>query len=91
MESLAAAKSRIYRNQVMTPENLAWRYQGPVVDPYQREHDLLFEAIRQDAPYNEAERAAQACMVSIMSAANWRMASVTGSTRAPGCRSAGWP
>lgn len=75
MESLAAAKSRIYRNQVMTPENLAWRYQGPVVDPYQREHDLFFEAIRQDAPYNEAERAAQACMVSIMG----RMAAESGS------------
>lgn len=74
MENLAAAKSRIYRNQVMTPANLVWRHEGPTVDPYQREHDLLFEAIRNDTPYNETERAAQACLVSIMG----RMAAESG-------------
>ncbi len=74
MENLAAAKSRIYRNQIMTPDNIVWRYQGPTVDPYQREHDLLFEAIRNDKPYNETERAARACMVSIMG----RMAAESG-------------
>ena len=74
MENLAAAKSRTYRNQVMTSENLVWRYQGPTVDPYQREHDLLFDAIRNDKPYNETERAAQACLVSIMG----RMAAESG-------------
>jgi len=74
MENLAAAKSRIYRNQVQKPENLAWRYQGPAVDPYQREHDLLFDAIRNDTKYNETARAAQACMVSIMG----RMAAESG-------------
>jgi len=59
MENLGAAKSRIYKGHSQTPENLVWHYQGPQVDPYQREHDLLFAAIRNDKPYNETERAAK--------------------------------
>jgi myo-inositol 2-dehydrogenase / D-chiro-inositol 1-dehydrogenase len=74
MESLAAAKPRIYKSQAQTSENFVWRYQGPPVDPYQREHDLLFDAIRRDKPYNETERAAKACLVSIMG----RMAAESG-------------
>ena len=74
MESLAAAKPRIYKGQWQTAADLVWRYQGPPVDPYQREHDLLFDAIRNDKPYNETERAANACLVSIMG----RMAAESG-------------
>jgi hypothetical protein len=74
MENLAAAKSRIYKGQAQTAENLVWRHQGPAVDAYQREHDLLLDAIRNDQPYNETERAAQACLVSIMG----RMAAESG-------------
>jgi myo-inositol 2-dehydrogenase / D-chiro-inositol 1-dehydrogenase len=74
MESLAAARPRIYKGQAQTSENLVWRYHGPTVDPYQREHDLLFEAIRNDKPCNETERAAKACLVSIMG----RMAAESG-------------
>ncbi|MEK7684989.1 MAG: Gfo/Idh/MocA family oxidoreductase [Verrucomicrobiota bacterium] len=74
MESLAAPKPRIYRNQVQTPENEIWRYSGPPCDPYQVEHDLLFDAIRHDKPYNEAERCAKACLVAIMG----RMAAESG-------------
>jgi predicted dehydrogenase len=74
MESLAAAKSRIYKNQDQTAANMVWRYQGPTIDPYQREQDLFFDAIRNDKPYNETQRAAQACMVSIMG----RMAAESG-------------
>jgi len=74
MENLAAAKSRIYKGQSQTSENLVWRHQGKNVDPYQREHDLLFDAIRNDKPWNETERAAQACLVSIMG----RMAAESG-------------
>jgi myo-inositol 2-dehydrogenase / D-chiro-inositol 1-dehydrogenase len=74
MESLAAAKPRIFKGHAQTSENLVWRYQGPAVDPYQREHDLLFDAIRNDKPCNETERAAKACLVSIMG----RMAAESG-------------
>jgi len=74
MENLATANSRLYKSQVQTAENLLWRYQGPREDPYQREHDLLFNAIRNDQPYNETKRAAETCLVSIMG----RMAAESG-------------
>ncbi|MCX8107460.1 MAG: Gfo/Idh/MocA family oxidoreductase [Verrucomicrobiae bacterium] len=74
MESLAAARPRIYRNHLQTPETETWRYTGPEPDPYQVEIDLLFEAIRSDKPYNETERCAQAVLVAIMG----RMAAESG-------------
>jgi predicted dehydrogenase len=74
MENLAAAKSRIYKGQSPTSETLLWRYQGPAENPYQREHDLFFDAIRNDKPYNETKRAAETCLVSIMG----RMAAESG-------------
>ena len=33
---------------------------------YQLEHDLLFDAIRNDKPYNETERCAKSCFTAIM-------------------------
>jgi myo-inositol 2-dehydrogenase / D-chiro-inositol 1-dehydrogenase len=66
MESLARANPRLYRNQQQTSENETWRYRGPAADPYQVEHDLLFDAIRSDKPYNEVERSANGCMAAIM-------------------------
>jgi len=48
--------------------------QGPVQEPYQIEHDLLFAAIRNDTPYNEAEFSAKAAMAGIMG----RMAAESG-------------
>jgi predicted dehydrogenase len=74
MESLAAARTRIYTGQSQTPENLAWRYQGAAENPYQLEHDLLFGAIRSDKPFDETKRAAETCLVSIMG----RMAAESG-------------
>ena len=49
-----------------SPQDLVWQYKGPGCDHYQREHDLLFDAIRQDKPYNESERCAKAAMVGIL-------------------------
>lgn len=66
MESLAGPKPRLYKNHVQTRENETWRYDGPTPNPYDVEHQLFFDAIRNDQPYNETERAARACMVSIM-------------------------
>jgi hypothetical protein len=51
-----------------------WRYNGPRCDAYQTEHDLLFEAIRQDRSYNETERSAYAAMAGILG----RMAAESG-------------
>ncbi len=66
MESLAAARPRIYRSQSMTKAEEVWSYRGPEPNSYQVELDLLFDAIRQDKPYNEAERGAKSILVGIM-------------------------
>jgi len=52
----------------------AWRYRGPVPNPYQVEHDVLTDAIRTGKPHNEAEYAAIATMTAILG----RMASYSG-------------
>jgi predicted dehydrogenase len=74
MESLGAPKPRIYKNQKQIQENEVWRFSGRAPNPYQLEHDLLFDAIRQDKPYNETDRAAKAVMASILG----RMAAYSG-------------
>ncbi len=65
---------RLYKGHLQTPENLLWDYKGPPCNSYQYEHDLLFDAIRQDKPYNEAERCAKAAMAGILG----RMAAESG-------------
>jgi len=51
-----------------------WRYRGPKTNPYQVEHDRLFEAIRNNLPFNEAENGARSTMTAIMG----RMATYSG-------------
>jgi len=65
---------RIFKGHNQRPEDVIWRYKGPRCNHYQREHDLLFAAIRQDEPYNEAERSAYAAMTGILG----RMAAESG-------------
>lgn len=59
-------KPRLFRGYRQTAENLVWSYKGPASDQYQVEHDLLFDAIRSDKPYNETERCAKSCFTAIM-------------------------
>jgi len=44
----------------------AWRYKGENPNPYQVEHDDLFEAIRNNLPYNEAVNGAMSTLTAIM-------------------------
>ncbi len=45
----------------------AWRMpKNNAKDPYQQEHDDLFDAIRNNKPYNEAERGAMSTLTAIM-------------------------
>jgi len=81
-------RTRIYRGQKMPrvtsgkdlplPDdpNLVWAYPQPERNPYQLEWDDLMEAIRQDRPYNEVKRGAEASLVACMG----RMAAHTGQT-----------
>jgi len=45
-----------------------WHYkkEEPIIDPYQQEHNDLFEAIINNKPYNEAERGAMSTMTAIL-------------------------
>jgi predicted dehydrogenase len=64
----------IYKGYKQTRQDVIWTYAGPPCNDYQVEHDLLFDAIRQDKPYNEAERCAKAAMAGIIG----RMAAESG-------------
>lgn len=59
-------KPRLFKGHQPVSENLLWSYKGPEWDHYQYEHDLLFDAIRNDQPYNETERCAKSCLTAIM-------------------------
>lgn len=73
--SHSPAKSRIYKGQDLTKKSdLAWEYGKAEPSPYQLEWDHLIDAIRQDKPYNEAKRGAEASLVTSMG----RMAAHTG-------------
>jgi predicted dehydrogenase len=65
---------RIFKSHQQDSENVIWQYEGPRCDAYQHEHDLLFDAIRNNKTYNETERSAYAAMTGILG----RMAAESG-------------
>ncbi|MFZ5833062.1 MAG: Gfo/Idh/MocA family protein [Planctomycetota bacterium] len=60
------AEPKLYKGHQPVSANEVWRYEGPTWNAYQTEHDELFDAIRNDKPYNEAERCAKSAMVGIL-------------------------
>ncbi|MBL9136359.1 MAG: Gfo/Idh/MocA family oxidoreductase [Verrucomicrobiales bacterium] len=60
------SKPRLFKNHVQSSDNVLWQWKGPAHNAYQEEWDLLMTAIREDKPYNEAERCAKASMVGIL-------------------------
>jgi len=69
MGALGQPRTRLYKSRAMVPENLLWAYQGQEENPYQVEHNLLFDAIRKDKPYNEGHRACEANFASLLARA----------------------
>ncbi len=77
-------RTRIYRGQkipryqqgqpIPQDESLAWAYPQPEKSPYDWEWDDLIAAIRENKPYNEVKRGAEASLVASMG----RMAAHTG-------------
>ncbi len=57
---------RMYKGHKRVADNEIWKYEGPPCNPYQRELDLLVDAIRNDKPYNETERCAKSCLAAIL-------------------------
>jgi hypothetical protein len=68
------AQPHIYKGHKQTADNLIWQHKGPEPNAYQVEHDVLFDAIRQDKPYNETEFSVKAAMAGILG----RMAAESG-------------
>lgn len=66
MDSLSQAKSRLYSDHTMSDESMIWAFQGGEPSPYQLEHDYFFDAIRNDKPWNEGHRAAEANFASLL-------------------------
>jgi predicted dehydrogenase len=60
------AKCRIFKGQTVTRADMTWAFPQPEPNPYQLEWDHLVEAIRQDKPYNEVKRGAEAALVVAM-------------------------
>ncbi len=69
-------KVRTYKTQLMEGVEPIWRYPQPEQSPYQLEWDDLVDAIRNNKPYNEVKRGAEASLVTSMG----RMAAHTGNT-----------
>lgn len=66
---------KIYKGYNQTEDNVIWKHnRRQENNQYQAEHDILFDAIRQDKKHNETERSAFAAMVGILG----RMAAESG-------------
>jgi predicted dehydrogenase len=65
---------RLFKSHTFERADMTWAYPQPERSPYQLEWDDLIDAIRQDLPFNEAKRGAEASLVSSMG----RMAAHTG-------------
>jgi len=68
------APSALYSGLTPNPKNQIWKFPARETNPYQDEWDDLLDAIRNDKPYNEADRGALASQVCNMG----RMAAHTG-------------
>ncbi|MDR1962288.1 MAG: Gfo/Idh/MocA family oxidoreductase [Planctomycetaceae bacterium] len=66
MDNLSQAKTRLYSDQTMLPDKQIWAFSDKEPNPYQVEHDLFFDAIRNDKPYNEGHRAAEANFAALL-------------------------
>jgi len=62
----APSRARIYKGQELKNENIVWRGPRQEPDPYQMEWNDLLDAIRNNKPYNEVKRGAEASLVAVM-------------------------
>ncbi len=60
------SKPRLFKGHKQTADKLIWEFKGTAQNPYEREHALFLDAIRNDKPYNETERCAQTCLTAVM-------------------------
>ncbi len=72
--SHSPGKVRIFKGHNIKRDDLVWAFPQPEPNPYDMEWEDLVGAIRNDRPYNEAKRGAEASLVTSMG----RMAAHTG-------------
>ncbi len=72
--SHAPSRAKIYKGQKFVKKDITWAAAQPEPNPYQLEWDHLIDAIRNDRPYNEVRRGAEASLVTAMG----RMSAHTG-------------
>jgi predicted dehydrogenase len=68
------ARCRMFRGHNMVNSDVVWRADRNEPDPYQQEWNHLLDAIRNNRPYNEVRRGAEASLVTAMG----RLAAHTG-------------
>lgn len=91
-------KPRLYKGHLPTAENQIWDYKQKYASAYQIEHDLFFDAIRSNKPYNEADRSARSCLTAIMGRMaaesgqqiTWEKAMLSNTELAPGLDNLKW-
>jgi predicted dehydrogenase len=64
--SVHAGTVRIYKDQRIAPDNILWEAEKEPITPWQAEWNVLLDAIRNDKPHNEAQRAALANLATII-------------------------
>jgi predicted dehydrogenase len=64
--AIHAGTVHTYKSQRCTPDNVAWRAPKEAISPWQAEWNVLLDAIRNDRPHNEAERAALSNLADMM-------------------------
>ena len=55
-----------YKDQRIAKDNIAWKRRDEPCTPWQAEWNVLLDAIRNDRPHNEAQRAALSNLADIM-------------------------
>jgi predicted dehydrogenase len=64
--NIHAGTVRIYKDQRIDNDNIAWEAPKEELTPWQAEWKVLWDAIRNDKPHNEAKRAALSNLADIM-------------------------
>ncbi len=60
------AKCRLFKGHNLSRADMTWAFPQPEPNPYQLEWDHLVEAIRNDKPFNEVKRGAEAALAVAM-------------------------
>ncbi len=68
--NIHAPTVHMYKDQRMERDNIVWKAGKEPCGPHQAEWNVLLDAIRNDKPHNEAERAAMANLAEIMGRAS---------------------